>query len=41
MLLSRQVGCIVQRSMFKGYGIYKGTVKAGGKVKHVAAELLK
>lgn len=28
-------------SMFNVYGIYKGTVKAGGKVKHVAAVLLK
>jgi hypothetical protein len=28
-------------SMFNVYGIYKGTVKAGEKVKHVASELLK
>jgi hypothetical protein len=27
-------------SMFNVYGIYKGTVKAVGKVKHVASELL-
>lgn len=27
--------------LFNVYGMYKGTVKAGGKVKHVAAVLLK